>query len=413
MKKVIKIYLLSVFTVLFFTANSYSQSLVSGHVYYHGNETSPLEDVTVELIDSTGVVFDSDETNVNGLYQIGNVPDGTYILNAYTSLSPGGVDLGDSFLIFLYLINFYSFSPIQELAADVDGNGQVTWNDYWSIVIGWFLYGYPFPAGDWVFETVEISVSGRPDGNDVGGSSTGDVNGEFQPGGRPLKTVFAQHDENKIIGSNEEFELIITSEYETTISGMGLIINYPEDLVAITDILTQQDDLNYNICDGKIKISWVDTKFTNFILNKNKPLITLKLKTTNKFINCGKLNINIDEESHFLDSRGYKIDNLTLSFPSIESKITNLELITNYPNPFNEYTIFEYLLQEDANVTLKIYNLFGQEIATLIDNFQTQGLYSYTFNVSDFNLKQGTYIYKIDVIGKESFSQSNMMIITK
>ncbi len=413
MKKSIKIYFISIFTIIIFATNSYSQSLVSGHVYYHGNETSPLEDVTVELKDSTGAVFDSDETNVEGLYQIGNVPDGTYILNAYTSLDPGGIDLADSYLIFLYLINLYSLDPIQEIAADVDDDGEVEWDDYWFIVDYWFLYGIPFPAGDWVFETVEISVSGRPDGIDVSGSSTGDLDGNFQPSGRPLKTVFTQYDDNKIIGSNEEFELIITGNSEILINGMGLIINYPEDLVAITNIQTQQDDLNYNICDGKIKISWVDTKFTNFILNENESLITLKLKTTNKFINCGKLNINIDEESHFLDSRGYKIDNLTLSFPSIESKITNLELITNYPNPFNEYTNFEYLLQEDANVTLKIYNLLGKEIATIVNNYQTQGLYSYKLNLSDFNLKQGTYFYKIDIIGKENFSQSNMMIITK
>lgn len=413
MKKKIKIYFMSVFTVLIFTVNSYSQSLVSGHVYYHGNTTAPLEDVTVELIDTAGTVFDSDETNVDGLYQIGNVPDGTYILNAYTSQDPGGVDLADSYLIFLYLMNLYSLDPIQEIAADVDGDGVVEWDDYWSIVNYWFLYGIPFPIGDWVFETVEISVSGRPDGVDVGSSSTADTDGSYMPGTRPIQTVLTNHNYNKILGTNEEFELIFTGNCEIPISGMGLIINYPEDMVTITDVLMQQKNMNYNISDGKIKISWIDMKFINFILKENDPLITLKLKTTNKFINCGKLNININEESHFFDRRGYKIDNLTLSFPSIESKTSNLELITNYPNPFNEYTNFEYLLHEDANVTLKIYNLLGKEIATIVNNYQTQGLYSYTFNLSDFNLKQGAYIYKIEIIGIENFSQSNMMIITR
>ena len=413
MKKEIKIYFMSVFTVLIFTANSYSQSLVSGHIYYHGNTTAPLEDVTVELIDTAGTVFDSDETNVDGLYQIGNVPDGTYILNAYTSQDPGGIDLADSYLIFLYLMNLYSLDPIQEIAADVDGDGVVEWDDYWFIVNYWFLYGMPFPAGDWVFETVEIYVSGRPEGVDAGGSSTGDVDGSFDPNIRPLQTIFTHHNDNKIIGTNEEFELIFTGNCEIPISGMGLIINYPEDMVTITDVLMQQENMNYNIADGKIKISWIDMEFINYSLNENGPLITLKLKTTSKFINCGKLNITIDEESHFFDRRGYKINNLTLSFPSIESNTSNLEQITNYPNPFSEYTNFEYLLHEDANVTLKIYNLLGKEIAIIVNNYQTQGLYSYTFNLSDFNLKQGTYIYKIDVIGKENFSQSNMMIITR
>jgi uncharacterized Zn ribbon protein len=387
--------------------------LVSGHIYYHGNTTAPLEDVTVELIDTAGTVFDSDETNVDGLYQIGNVPDGTYILNSYTSLSPGGIDLADSYLIFLYLINLYSLDPIQELAADVDGDGVVEWDDYWFIVNYWFLYGIPFPAGDWVFETVEFSVSGRPDGVDAGGTSTGDVTGNFQPVNRPLQTISTKHNDNIIVDADEEFMLNITGNCEIPISGMGLIINYQKDMVTITDVLMQQENMNFNITDGKIKISWIDMDFINYTLNENDSLITLKLKTTNKFLNCGKLNITIDEESHFIDSRGNKIDNLTLSFPSIESNTSNLEQITNYPNPFNEYTNFEYLLNEDANVTLKIYNLLGKEIVTLVNNFQTQGFYSYTFNQSDFNLKQGTYIYKINIIGKESFSQSNMMIITR
>jgi hypothetical protein len=74
------------------------------------------------------------------------------------------------------------------------------------------------------------------------------------------------------------------------------------------------------------------------------------------------------------------------------------ELAQNYPNPFNPETNISYGLPEDADVTLKVYNVLGQEIRTLVSSQQTAGYYTVTWNgTNDFGemVSTGVYIYRI------------------
>ncbi|MEG8988592.1 alpha/beta hydrolase-fold protein [Ignavibacteria bacterium 4148-Me] len=73
--------------------------------------------------------------------------------------------------------------------------------------------------------------------------------------------------------------------------------------------------------------------------------------------------------------------------------IMNYELSQNYPNPFNSVTNINYKLPEAGHVTIKIYNLLGQEIATLVNEFKPQGHYEIQFDAS--NLASGIYLYKM------------------
>jgi len=69
-------------------------------------------------------------------------------------------------------------------------------------------------------------------------------------------------------------------------------------------------------------------------------------------------------------------------------------LMQNYPNPFNPSTVIEFELAEASEVTLKIYNTLGQEVATLLDHaWMEDGSQSLEFNAN--NLPSGVYFYRI------------------
>ncbi|MFO7447859.1 MAG: T9SS type A sorting domain-containing protein [Ignavibacteriaceae bacterium] len=86
----------------------------------------------------------------------------------------------------------------------------------------------------------------------------------------------------------------------------------------------------------------------------------------------------------------------------------NYSLLQNYPNPFNPTTSIEYYLPKSEFVTLRVTNMLGQEISTLVNATQNAGKHSVNFNAE--NLTSGIYFYTIEA---GSFSQTNKMMIVK
>ncbi|MBD3234580.1 MAG: MBL fold metallo-hydrolase [candidate division Zixibacteria bacterium] len=79
----------------------------------------------------------------------------------------------------------------------------------------------------------------------------------------------------------------------------------------------------------------------------------------------------------------------------------------NYPNPFNASTSIGYSLSKPANVQLIVYNIKGQEIATLIDRFQSSGEYSIGFDAS--NYASGIYYYRLQAGDKSIIKKMTLI----
>jgi subtilisin family serine protease len=95
------------------------------------------------------------------------------------------------------------------------------------------------------------------------------------------------------------------------------------------------------------------------------------------------------------------------------------ELSQNYPNPFNPETTISYKLQASSQVSLKVYDVLGREVATLVNEFKQAGNYTVSFNVETrhaSSLPSGVYFYRLQgyTPGRASaFIQTKKMILLK
>jgi len=108
------------------------------------------------------------------------------------------------------------------------------------------------------------------------------------------------------------------------------------------------------------------------------------------------------------------VDNIFFHKPSvsIDEYITqipnNYRLDQNYPNPFNPTTIIGYHIPEANNVTIKLYNIQGKEVASLVNNYCNAGSYEFMLDASD--LSSGTYFY---VIKAGNFQDMKKLLLIK
>lgn len=93
-------------------------------------------------------------------------------------------------------------------------------------------------------------------------------------------------------------------------------------------------------------------------------------------------------------------------YPSVNPN--TLELLQNYPNPFNPSTKIRFVLPKSDHVTLKVFNLLGQEIETLVDAVHIAGEYEVEWNAK--GLASGVYIYRLQA---GEFVETKKLVLLK
>lgn len=96
----------------------------------------------------------------------------------------------------------------------------------------------------------------------------------------------------------------------------------------------------------------------------------------------------------------------------------DFKLNDNYPNPFNPSTVISWQISVDSYITLKVYDIIGNEVATLVNEFKPAGKYTVDFNTSTIGggLASGVYLYAISarsIDGKDSFNAVKKMMLIK
>lgn len=101
----------------------------------------------------------------------------------------------------------------------------------------------------------------------------------------------------------------------------------------------------------------------------------------------------------------------TFTVTGVENEVsgpTGFALSQNFPNPFNPTTSIKFNVGERANVTLKVYDMLGREVATLVNEVKESGSYDVNFDAA--KLSSGTYVYKLTA---GNFVETKKMVLLK
>lgn len=183
-------------------------------------------------------------------------------------------------------------------------------------------------------------------------------------------------------------------------------ISYDPSLITVKNVtstsLTKDFVIVSNIENGKVRIAMANTE----AISMGGQILTLEA-----------------EVKQDANSISFTISNILLNDRSI-SKVTSVggtiaevpetyQLLQNYPNPFNPTTTIEYRLPQNGFVELKIYDITGREVKTLVSEQQTAGSYRVVWNGTDSygsKVSSGVYLYRISA---GSFTQIKKMMLLK
>ncbi len=180
-------------------------------------------------------------------------------------------------------------------------------------------------------------------------------------------------------------------------------------------IYSQQiNSIDYSISEEEIFIEKVNfthnngfnSNFFSFIRNDSLMIYSLKEKS---FINSFYLS-GIDYRGKVLIDSPYVYVHQTLTVTDVEDDNIKNEfyLEQNYPNPFNPTTSIRYQVASIKRVTLKVYDILGREIVTLLNEVKHPGNYEVKFDASE--LPSGVYLYRLEA---GSFSSVKKLMLLR
>ncbi|MCF6341390.1 MAG: T9SS type A sorting domain-containing protein [Bacteroidales bacterium] len=384
----------------------FAQNQLTGTVNYNGNDTLPIPEVTLGLYDMDDELVVSTETDDDGVYLFDNVPSGEYYLRSSVNYEPELVDIQDSYLVLMYLMNMYELDDIQYEAADIDNSGSVTWFDYFYIVTNYLLYGEPFPAGVWQFEEAYVDFTSRvePDTTNLWGITEGDVDGYWEPSGRDLKILNYTHYPVQLMGN--EIKVKIKSSAKEQLAGFSINLAYPVSQLNIIDVVGPDKNLKYVLDEekGLIRIVWMDEYNTGRINGDHLVSLVIETKSTE----IERAAFELMPGSMLIDTKGGEIGDVEILLPMLE-KNNAVELnVTTYPNPVVDRLNVQLNLNETNYGSVSIFDVSGKLVVKSDNISLSEG--EQLISVDTQSLNPGSYFYVVELLGNTPFKASGQIV---
>ncbi len=211
---------------------------------------------------------------------------------------------------------------------------------------------------------------------------------------------------NVIISGPDELVAGETANYSVTVSG-GILIRGGTNIAVSNGTLTPGTGMQK--VSGEITHTAPKTPQNSMVLFEFTYTAPQTPGTITMYANGNSVNFNGEETGdswNYAESKTIIVNSIAGVNEDIQLK--EYSLSQNYPNPFNPSTKISFKISEAGLVKLAIYNLLGNEVKTIIDEYKSAGSYTYLLNTE--NLPSGVYLYKLI---SDNFIETKKMLLLK
>jgi ankyrin repeat protein len=208
-----------------------------------------------------------------------------------------------------------------------------------------------------------------------------------------------------------EKSMNVNAQLPTEVAGVQLEFSYnPEQIQSIVPELTDRTkdmSLFFSAKDGILKVGIIDMTGQNLISAGDGALCRLNITGSDFSMLEIQKAIIVNEDATPFEVNILPKEEKQTSAPK------EFELSQNIPNPFNPETQITYTLPHDSRVKLVVYNVAGQKVKTLVDEFETTGCKSVRWDGTDETAQKvssGIYFYKLQA---GNFTETKKMILMK
>lgn len=278
----------------------------------------------------------------------------------------------------------------------------------------------------WDYGQVEVSTNNGSSWIPLSGTYTTPGSGSFQPAGEPLYDGVQSVWVNEVMALSGYNTNQVKLKYELKTDGSVVRDGwYIDDLGIVIYSIVPVELSSFTAFAGEknIQLNWVTSSETNnngFEIERRTSIANSEWKklgfvkgkgTTTQTSSYSYRDNNPSEGKSYYRLKQLDFDGTTRIFDAVEvdyGVVREYSLSQNYPNPFNPSTDISFSIAKSDNVTLKVYNILGKEVATLVNGFYEAGKHSVNFDASNF--ASGVYLYTIK---SGDFSSTRKMILMK
>ncbi|MCX6229930.1 MAG: T9SS type A sorting domain-containing protein, partial [Bacteroidetes bacterium] len=406
---------------------------IGGNLNYYNTANTPLTSGIAVKLWENGIQIGSDYTVTAGTYEFTDLCPGTYSITiTSTKSTSGSINSTDAAQLNYWYAFANSGNPIPIEKVRFYG-GDVVLNNYldagdaarilqyfvqagnpgWTERAKWTFWPCSDPAISYNMSsppsgmqypafTVNPSFTANPVTMNFWGLATGDFNRSFIPAAGSAKAgnsnITLLNVQTLNVNAGIVFELPVYAAMDMNVGAISMIMNFPADQLEITGVYLKNNPsvpLQYNVSGNELRIGW--NSLQPISLLNGQRLLTLLVKAkapagdnniSFKMV-ANLLNELANENYNLINNALISMDNLSINALNITNNFADKFAFSNHPNPFKEFTTFDYTLPYDGKVSLEIYDIIGKKITLIIDETQTAGSHTFTLDTKVF--KAGFY----------------------